>query len=204
MDLSIGGNVVRAGQSYVNRGIKKMNIINIRRYFRIDSTYVLRKLFLVMFPYIQPEWNEDIDPLVCPDLYIPAMGFISFILAYGLKLDFRNEFSPEKLSLKTTKCIVLEVMLAAFFKLATYFVNINVGSLDYMAFSGYKFPLLILKMPRIPYLRFMVSLYAYFTFFFFISRCLKTRFGHNIDRRQKVYVIFFIASLEIIFMYFIS
>ncbi|KAG0434772.1 Protein transport protein yif1 [Dictyocoela muelleri] len=203
MDLNLGENVVKVGQSYVNRGFKKINIINIRKYFKINNKYVLRKISLLLFPYFQNEWNEDIDSLIRPDLYIPIMSFIT-ILLYGLKMDLKNEFSPEKLSLKTTKCIILELILTFIFKLITYFVNININYLDYLSFSGYKFVLIIFKMAKIPYLKYLLSTYSYFTYFFFISRCLKGRFGYNTDRRQKVYIIFFVAFLEIIFMYLIS
>jgi len=75
-----------------------------RFYFAVDSSYVARKLGVIAFPWTRKDWarqwetvNVEGEPGVtevrdkppvadsnAPDLYIPVMALVTFILAVGL------------------------------------------------------------------------------------------------------------------------
>lgn len=203
MDL-VGADVVNAGKRYVDKGIEKISFTKLRIFFDVNNEYVMKKMCLIIFPFIHKEWNKNIDPIVSPDLYIPIMSFITFILLHGLKLGIKNNFTPENLSLKFTKCLIIEFIETVLFKLIAYFFNINIHTLEYISFSGYKYLLMIIKMINVPYLSYFISFYCYFTFFFFFSRSMKSQFVVGLNRTQKVYFLLSIAFFQIILIYLIS
>uniref|UniRef100_A0A915E205 Phospholipid/glycerol acyltransferase domain-containing protein n=1 Tax=Ditylenchus dipsaci TaxID=166011 RepID=A0A915E205_9BILA len=88
---------------------KYFSFSNLKHYFTVDTDYVWRKILLILFPFLPRDWSvkfgqngESLPPsqdLNAPDLYIPLMAFISYVLAAGVALGIGNKFSPEKLYL---------------------------------------------------------------------------------------------------------
>ncbi|XP_072777051.1 protein YIF1B isoform X6 [Taeniopygia guttata] len=71
----------------------------LKYYFAVDSVYVGRKLRLLLFPFRHPDWQvryQQDTPVAprfdvnAPDLYIPAMAFLTYILLAGLALGTQN------------------------------------------------------------------------------------------------------------------
>ena len=81
------------------------------------------------------------DDVNAPDMYIPAMAFITYMLLVGLALGQRSVFTPEVLGLTSSKAaaVVLAEVLAI--KASFYILNIpgEVVVLDLIAYMGYKF-----------------------------------------------------------------
>ncbi len=76
-----------------------------------------------------------------PDLYIPAMALLTYIIGAGVTLGYGGSFCPESLGIFTSQSLgwlVLEVCVLTF---AFYLLNIqsHLSYLDIMAYSGYKF-----------------------------------------------------------------
>jgi len=82
--------------------------------------------------------REDINS---PDMYIPVMAFVTYILMSTLLAGLRGAFRPELLGLTATNAFAVVVIELLCLKLGTYLLNISNESqwLDLVAYSGYKF-----------------------------------------------------------------
>lgn len=83
----------------------------LKPYFSVDNKYVSMKLKLILFPFLYNEsksLNEEIEfeqddtnndknqnisksSIAFPDLYVPLMGFITFLLVIALSLGTDNQ-----------------------------------------------------------------------------------------------------------------
>jgi hypothetical protein len=145
-----------------------VSIPALKHYFNVSNAYVLNKLALVLFPWRHKPWsrqqarlnssaggpNDQItqqqyssmflpprDDLNSPDMYIPVMALVTYILLSVLLAGFRGNFHPELLGSITTTAIAVILFEILCLKLATYILSINQDSqlLDLVAYSGYKF-----------------------------------------------------------------
>lgn len=110
---------------------------------------MLKKLLLILLPFLHKDWtirysSESVAPRDepnLPDLYIPSMAFITYILLSGYMLGLKNQFAPEQLGIYASSALawlLLEVLLV---QVAKYLLNINslLGFFHLVAFGGYKF-----------------------------------------------------------------
>lgn len=81
------------------------------------------------------------DDLNSPDMYIPIMSLITYILLSTVLAGVRGTFKPEILGSITTTSVVVIVAEILILRLAIYLLNITNESqlLDLAAYSGYKF-----------------------------------------------------------------
>lgn len=81
------------------------------------------------------------DDLNSPDMYIPVMALVTYILLTSVLAGFRGNFHPELLGSTTTTAIAVILFEILCLKLAMYILSINNDSqlLDLVAYSGYKF-----------------------------------------------------------------
>lgn len=125
---------------------------NLKPLFAVDDGYVLKKLGFILFPFLHRRWHgnqeQPKDNIVQPDLYIPLMSFMTYVLAAGYMLGLKGKFSPEQLGILSSSalvCLFLEVglmvILFSVFNVRTWF-----SFLHYIAFSGYKFVPIIVAM----------------------------------------------------------
>lgn len=82
--------------------------------------------------------REDVNS---PDMYIPVMAFVTYILLSTLLAGIRGVFKPELLGLTATNAFAVVIIELILLKLGTYLLNISNESqwLDLVAYSGYKF-----------------------------------------------------------------
>jgi protein transport protein YIF1 len=117
---------------------------------------VVNKLFLVLFPWRHKPWSrkqsvgpngqegwylpprEDINS---PDMYIPVMAVVTYILLSSTIAGLRGQFQPELLGYTASTALVAVVLEILVLKLFTYLLSISNESqlLDLVAYSGYKF-----------------------------------------------------------------
>lgn len=133
---------------------------SVQRYFHVDTSYVVSRLLLLAFPwpvgkrklkdwrrrYHTNETSASALPMSpredenAPDLYIPTMAFVTYVLAAGFWLGVAGQFTPEILGTTLSSSLVvwtIEVMLT---KGALYLLcDTPVLWLDVIAFSGYKY-----------------------------------------------------------------
>ncbi|XP_013911908.1 PREDICTED: protein YIF1B [Thamnophis sirtalis] len=128
-------------------------LVPVRRlqcYFAVDTRYVGQKLARLLFPFGRQDWQGRFqqEPPVAPrfdvnapDLYIPVMAFITYLLVAGLALGTHNRFSPDLLGLLGSSALawlIVEV-LAVLLGLYLAAVHTALTPIDLVVFSGYKY-----------------------------------------------------------------
>ncbi|KAK2731637.1 hypothetical protein FQN55_004533 [Onygenales sp. PD_40] len=167
LGLQFGKNAVIAGQEYMEQNLNRyVSIPALKHYFNVSNSYVLNKLTLVLFPWRHKPWSRQQarlsqpgvngqisqpqytsiylpprDDLNSPDMYIPAMALLTYIILSTALAGLRGSFHPELLGSITTTAIAVVIFEILCLKIAMYILNINNDSqlLDLMAYSGYKF-----------------------------------------------------------------
>lgn len=88
------------------------------------------------FNYLPPR-----DDLNSPDMYIPMMALITYILLSTVLAGIRGSFHPEILGSITSTALAVIIFEIIVLKLAMYMLSISNDSqlLDLVAYSGYKF-----------------------------------------------------------------
>ncbi|KAJ3380176.1 hypothetical protein HDU92_006146 [Lobulomyces angularis] len=101
--MKIGTQALASGQEIVNKNLGKyMSMTHIKYYFNVSNGYVLSKILLLVFPFRHKSWTrlvnrseqngemegykvprEDIN---APDIYIPVMSFVTYVLLVAVKL----------------------------------------------------------------------------------------------------------------------
>mmetsp|Transcript_11181 Transcript_11181/g.30066 ORF Transcript_11181/g.30066 Transcript_11181/m.30066 type:complete len:365 (+) Transcript_11181:53-1147(+) len=120
-------------------------------YFAVSTSYVARKLLLLLFPLKNKTWTRrrldeggpylpPREDLNAPDLYIPAMAFITYVLLVGFISGTAGTFTPDVMaSTASLGLLVLSLEVLAI-RLGLYLVRARpVPWLDLVAFRGYKF-----------------------------------------------------------------
>lgn len=81
------------------------------------------------------------DDLNAPDLYIPVMAFITYVLVAGFVFGLQKRFSPEKLGILTTNALFYLCFENVIIFITKYILNIS-QSLNVwhsLSYSSYKF-----------------------------------------------------------------
>lgn len=147
--------VVDTGRQYVEGTVARIiNLRALRRYFAVSTDYVRNKLKLVLLPYshrgswqrsvIQTSTGEEYPPpradINAPDLYVPVMGFITYIVLCAIVAGVAGAFKPELLGLVATKALVVVALDVAALKLGFYLLSNSAHALlDCAALCGYVF-----------------------------------------------------------------
>ncbi|GBE84520.1 Protein transport protein [Sparassis crispa] len=156
--MQLGQNAVAAGQDYVQRNLGGLIPITVlKHHFNVSNSYVIKKLQLLLFPWRhkpwsrrvrrtengQSDWQPPRDDINSPDLYIPLMALVTYILLAALHSGLNSRFHPEILGITASKAIAVVLLDFIFMKLGCYFLNIQGGLsdqlLDLMSYGGYKF-----------------------------------------------------------------
>ncbi|XP_059941506.1 protein YIF1B isoform X1 [Mesoplodon densirostris] len=151
MAMAYGSSLAAQGKELVDKNIDRfIPVTKLKCYFAVDTTYVGKKLGLLLFPYLHQDWEvqyQQDTPVAprfdvnAPDLYIPAMAFITYVLVAGLALGTQDRFSPDLLGLQASSALAwltLEV-LAILLGLYLVTVNTDLTTIDLVAFLGYKY-----------------------------------------------------------------
>merc|ERR1712165_19008 len=139
------------GQEEIKKNLDKyISIGQLKYYFAVDTNYVGKKLGLLLFPFAQKDWSikynqeEPVQPkydVNANDLYIPCMGYITYILVVGYILGLRNTFSPDNLASTASSSLVwliLELVLI-YLTLTVMSINTSLAKWDILSFSCYKY-----------------------------------------------------------------
>ncbi|KAJ6547323.1 YIF1-domain-containing protein [Mycena capillaripes] len=194
--MQLGHSAVAAGQDYVQRtwgGV--LPTARVKPHFNVSNSYVMRKLRIVLFPWMHKHWGrnshrtdagqteylaprEDVNS---PDLYIPLMALVTYILLCALHAGFQERFHPQVLGESASRAIMVVILDFIFVQLGCYFLNVQGPSLsiDVIAYGGYKFvgviPSIlvgILQLGRT--LGLMTFIYFFLANAFFVMRSLRS------------------------------
>jgi protein transport protein YIF1 len=96
MAFQYGQKLADQGKELVNKELEKyVSVTKLKYYFAVDNKYVMNKLKLLFFPFAHKDWSLKFDQenavqprydLNAPDLYIPTMGYITYIVLAGFIL----------------------------------------------------------------------------------------------------------------------
>jgi hypothetical protein len=164
MGFQVGKSAVMAGQEYMEQNFNRyVNVSALKHYFNVSNSYVVNKLYIVLFPWWHRPWSrqqrlssngqegyylpprEDTNS---PDMYIPMMALVTYILLSTLLAGLRGQFHPELLGYTATSAFTVVLAEILTLKLGTYLLSISSSSqlLDLVAYSGYKFVGVILTL----------------------------------------------------------
>ena len=149
----------------INHGLQLNRYVSIsalKHYFNVTTSYVLRKLLLVLVPWRHKPWSRTQrhpntgsqdqssysyyflpprEDLNSPDMYIPVMAFVTYVLLSALLAGLRGAFHPEVMGSTFMYALFVVIVELLILKLGTYLLSITNESqlLDLVAYSGYKF-----------------------------------------------------------------
>ena len=104
-----------------------------------------------------------------PDLYIPLMSFITYVLLVGYCKGASNKFTPEDLVNAVWRCLLLQLCECAIIKFGVSSMNANIAFMDIFAYTGYKYIGLCIG---------LVALVFGQTFFFLVTTVLSLSLGY--------------------------
>ncbi|KAK4548169.1 hypothetical protein LTR36_010038 [Oleoguttula mirabilis] len=158
MGLQMGQSAMKVGQEYVEQNINRfVNVSALKHYFNVTNRYVLTKLLIVLFPWRHRPWSRQqsrMDPsgkgaeflppredVNSPDMYIPLMAFVTYVLLSTLIAGLNGKFEPQLLGITFSNASIIIILELVFLWLGRYLLNINSESqiYDLVAYSGYKF-----------------------------------------------------------------
>ncbi|KAF9948625.1 hypothetical protein BGZ72_009486 [Mortierella alpina] len=158
LGMQFGKSAVMAGQEYVEQNLNRwVNRAALQPYFNVSNSYVVNKLRLLVFPWRHKLWTRSLrrsettgetigylsprDDVNAPDMYIPVMAFVSYVLLVGISAGTENKFRPEILGPTASSAMAIILLEFIMIKLCIYLLNITseVPILDLVAYSGYKF-----------------------------------------------------------------
>lgn len=151
MAFQYGQKLADQGKELVNKELEKyISVTKLKYYFAVDNRYVLNKLRLIFFPFVHRDWSNKYDQeqlaqprddINSPDLYIPIMGYITFIVIAGFILGLQDRFSPEQLGIQASSALAYNVFELIIYTITIYVTNIQTSlkTLDLVAYSGYKY-----------------------------------------------------------------
>lgn len=243
MALQYGQRLADQGKQLVETQFEKyVPVTRLKYYFAVDNNYVVRKLILLLFPFTHRDWSLKYDQdnpvqprydLNAPDLYIPTMSYITFVVMAGLVMGMQNQFTPEQLGVISSSALAYIIFELIVYSITLYVSNISstMKTLDLLAFSGYKFVTINLCiLVSIIFKRFgyyLTLLYTSFSLCFFLLRTLKAKIlreatstasydaygnvqqadvhtDYSIGRKRKLYFLFLISFAQPILSFFLS
>jgi len=81
-----------------------------------------------------------------PDLYLPCMTLVTYVLLCALCYGTSGNFDPEVIPDVTTKCFVTQILEVLLIRFGFYMMQAPVALLDLFSYTGYKYLGLCLNM----------------------------------------------------------
>lgn len=230
MAMQYGNELADQGKNLVNQKLEKyISMSRLKYYFAVDTSYVMKKLKIIFFPFTHKEWsvqfNQD-EPVAprydvnSPDLYIPMMALVTYILVAGIVLGTQNRFTPEQLGIQASSVLAWECLVLIIISLSMYIMDImsDLKTFDLIAFSGYKYIGMIsalvafLALKKIGY--YVVLAYTSATIVFFLMRTLRVLILNKptasqyqdttVGSKRSLYTLLFISGIQPVLMYWLT
>ncbi|XP_071543480.1 protein YIF1B-B isoform X2 [Panulirus ornatus] len=228
MAVQYGQSLANQGREYMDQKLEKyVSMSQIKYYFAVDTQYVMKKLQLLFFPYTHSDWSvryvqdEPVQPrheINAPDLYIPLMAVVTYILVAGLCLGLQERFSPDVLGMQASSALVW-LVLEIFIVFATLYVTAiqtHIKSFDLLAFASYKYVGMIvallagLMMDSLGY--YCVLAYSSFSLVVFMFRTLRWQVqgsdsaidAYSAGNKRRLYLLLFMSGLQPLMMWWLT
>ncbi len=131
---------------------------SLKIYFAVSNSYVVNKLSILFYPLKNKHWKRESDrnsdgkldvshkwlfprdDINAPDLYIPLMAFITYVLLFGLRKGLDAGFTPELLIQAIWRCLILQTCECLVIKFGLSLMGVvSLPLLDIFAYTGYKY-----------------------------------------------------------------
>ena len=86
-----------------------------------------------------PSYHPPHQDLNAPDLYIPTMSLLTYVLLCALCYGTANKFNPEVIPEVITKCLVTQLLEVLAIRVGFYTMEAPVPMIDLMSYTGYKY-----------------------------------------------------------------
>merc|ERR1719445_173113 len=217
MAMRYGQDMMGKGQEELKKNLDKyVSIGQLKYYFAVDTTYVAKKLGVLLFPFTRSDWaikynqDEPVQPkydLNAPDLYIPTMAYATYVLLVGYILGLRNAFSPDLLGITASSTLVWLILEFGLIHLTLFLMGINTSltKWDILSFSSYKYVgiivVLLTGLLLQSYGYYISLIYVSLALIWFLTRTLKLRIepevhGMQVHGKRKLYIILMYAALQ--------
>ncbi|XP_030371445.1 protein YIF1B-A isoform X2 [Scaptodrosophila lebanonensis] len=244
MAMQYGQRLADQGKQLVENQFEKwVPVAKLKYYFAVDNAYVGRKLRLLFFPFIHKDWSLKYDQehpvqprydINAPDLYLPTMGYITYVIVAGLLLGMQKRFSPEQLGIQASSALAYSIFELFVYSIALYVMNVktNLKTLDLLAFTGYKYVNIVVALMISTMFHksgyYLAWAYTSFAFGFFLLRTLRTKllqdsspaapsgainydpygnpqqYDYSGGRKRKLYFLFMIVGGQALFSFLLS
>ncbi|KAF7700688.1 hypothetical protein CDIK_0875 [Cucumispora dikerogammari] len=150
-------------------------------YFNINYHTIFSQISLLLFPY-RPTLYEEIQV----NLYLPLMSLLTL---FALK-PLSGIFCIEKTSIFISKTILSSFLILIFYKTLFYFNNIEFGIVELLAYTNYRYFLLIFMSNWRSYKVFL-NIFLCVNLFYFTTRLFKQKLFYcsNINNLKVVLLI---------------
>ena len=202
---------VKAGIKIGQEIIKESKFIDyfsldfLKPYFKVNNKYVLIKLKNIILPFLHKVDSNKTNNFEFPDLYIPLMAFITYVLLIGFNSAFQQDkiiFQPEILGKVFSKDFFILLFEVCLLKLTMFiFSSIQIPFMDLLCYFGYKMVLIVfvfifwIVFPVKKILYFLISFISLLSMIFF-TKCLKMRVAQD-NNFQKI-IIYLASTLEVV------
>ncbi|XP_068639790.1 uncharacterized protein [Aristolochia californica] len=148
-----GERILGSSSQYVQSNISRY-FSDPQYYFQVNDQHVRNKLKVILFPFLhRGHWTRITEPvggrlsykppiydINAPDLYIPFMGFGTYVVLAGLFLGLLGKFTPEALSMQFTTGLLGWFLQALLLKVTLYMLGSGEAPLlDMVSYDGYAF-----------------------------------------------------------------
>ncbi|CAE8698370.1 unnamed protein product, partial [Polarella glacialis] len=138
--------------------------LSLQQLFNVGHSYIFRKMILLLCPFMKkmegqgaptPVWGDSssavssgaaaLGPdglkvdIETPDLYIPLMSYVTYVLMYGMQRGILRDFRPEVLPSTASFAMVLLFLEVGGAKMGFYLSGSSVPVMDIFANCGYKY-----------------------------------------------------------------
>jgi len=238
LGLTYGTGYFNQQQQRLQNTIVK-NFTTLKYYYNVNNSYVINKIKLLLFPIRHKYWKRSIQRLSpsdtmgignmsvaqevylppredinAPDLYIPTMAFITYILLIGFVMGANFRFTPEVLGKTATQGFVVWLFELFIIKFGFYLLNsLTVPIFDVVAYSGYKYVGIVLTVIA----GILFGQYAYYSLFLFTSVCMavflvktlklvfpEVQTGYSAPSSRRNYFLLGIGALQFLEFYYLS
>lgn len=228
MAMQYGQVIAGQGKGIVQEKMEKYGsfFTHLKYYFAVDTSYVLKKLGLLFFPFTHKDWavhynnEEPIAPryeINAPDLYIPSMAFVTYILITGYLMGLDNKFSPEQLGRQASSAlgwVALEIILVLLTHYLFSIMSSSLKLLDIVAFCTYKFVSIITALLSSLFLGqtgyYVILSYSAISLGFYLMRTLrvailsKAEDGFSGGSKRMLYLVTFMCICQPLMMYWLT
>lgn len=232
--LQYGQQLASVGTTMIQKEVGRfVPVGKLKYYFAVDTKYVLKKLMLLLFPFTHSNWSikyeqdAPVQPrfeINAPDLYIPMMAYITYILIAGLLLGTQQRFTFEQIGILSSSALAWFVVELCVY-LGTLYISMiqtNLRTLDLLAYSGYKFVGMIFSVlislfgGKTGY--YVCLLYTNFALAFFLIRSLKAQVlsevstetsyygdpSQRMGNKRRLYFLLFVAFTQPVLAWWLS